>query len=248
MTDTSLVHPRRLPRTWVNLKNRAVGLRERMDDPDCDPDRLRRTFERFYLVNGLVSGWNGTYRSKIRPAISGATGAVRILDIGCGSGDVLRRIVRLARRDGFDVTGLGIDPDPFAIAVADGAKRVPGVTFRRARSDELLAAGESFDVVLSNHLLHHLGETELASVIADSRELAARVCVHSDIERSWFAYAGFALIGVPFARGSFIRVDGLRSIRRSYRRDELAAVLPPGWSAVRRRPSRLLAVYSKAGP
>lgn len=223
-----------------------MRLRERMDDPGCDPTQLRRTFARFHLVNGLVAGWNGTYRSQIRPAISGATGAVRILDIGCGGGDVLRRVVRLARRDGFEVTGLGIDPDSLAIAVAEGSDPVPGVTFRRARSDELLAEGESFDVVLSNHLLHHLGETELASVIADSRELATRVCVHSDIERSWFAYAGFAVIGVPFAPGSFIRVDGLRSIRRSYRRDELAAELPPGWSVVRRRPSRLLAVCSKA--
>ena len=39
---------------------------------------------------------------------------------------------------------------------------------------------------------------------------------------------------------SFIRVDGLISIRRSYTPSELSAAVPPGWRVEKRMPARLL--------
>lgn len=226
----------------MTLSARDERLTELMDDPDCDPVRLRRTLQRFWAVNGAVSRWGRVYRSHLRPALARAGGPVRILDVGCGGGDVLRRLVRLARRDGFAAEGVGIDPDPRACEVASAGPRVDGVSFRRAASDELAAAGERFDAVVSNHLLHHLDTASFYGVIADSEALATRVCVHSDIARSRAAYAMFAVAAAPLAPGTFLRVDGLRSIRRSYTRNELAARLPDGWRAEQPTAFRLLAV------
>lgn len=230
----------------MRLSARDERLAELMDDPDCDPDRLRRTLRGFRVVNRVVSRWGRVYRSHLRPALAGG-GTARILDIGCGGGDVLRRLVRLARRDGFGVEGVGIDPDPRALEAARAGERVDGVSFRRALSRELVEAGERFDIVVSNHLLHHLGGSSagadpLAGVLADSEALATRLCVHSDIARGRVAYAAFAVGSVPLAPGTFLRVDGLRSIRRSYTREELAARLPDGWRAEQPGPFRLLAV------
>lgn len=231
----------------MRLSVRDEQLTELMDDPGCDPDRLRRTLQRFWVVNGAFSRWGRVYRSHLRPALAGDavrnSGTVRILDIGCGGGDVLRRLVRLARRDGFSAEGVGIDPDPRALEAARGGERVDGVTFRRAHSSELVAEGERFDVVVSNHLLHHLDGASFADVIADSEALATRLCLHSDIARSRLAYAGFSVAAAPLAPGTFLRVDGLRSIRRSYTRYELAGRLPPSWRAEQPTAFRLLAVH-----
>ena len=46
----------------------------------------------------------------------------------------------------------------------------------------------------------------------------------------------------PFAPGTFLRTDGLRSIRRSYRVDELAAALGESWRVSAASPFRILAV------
>lgn len=227
----------------MTLSTRDERLTELMDDPDCDPERLRRTLQRFRAVNGAVSRWGRVYRTHLRPTLARAEGAARILDIGCGGGDVLRRLVRLARRDGFAVEGVGIDPDPRAHEVARGGERIDGVSFRRARSEELVAAGERFDVVVSNHLLHHLDAASFGGVIADSEALATHLCVHSDIARGRAAYGAFAVASAPLAPGTFLRVDGLRSIRRSYTREELAARLPRGWRAEQPTAFRLLAVH-----
>ncbi|WP_258366121.1 MULTISPECIES: methyltransferase domain-containing protein [unclassified Curtobacterium] len=224
----------------VDLSTRAVDLRELMDDPDCDPAMLDRTFRRFALVNAAVSGWRSVWRTHVAPALP-ATGRARVLDLGCGGGDLARSLLRWARGDGFDLEVVGVDPDPRAIAAAE-RRTTAGVTFRTESSADLVAAGERFDVVVSNHVLHHLDDAERAAFLRDSGELAVTRSVHSDIRRSVSAYRLYA-IGAPFvSAGTFIREDGLRSIRRSFTVPELTAALPPGWRAEAASPHRVLAV------
>ncbi|MBO1900922.1 methyltransferase domain-containing protein [Leucobacter weissii] len=226
----------------MRLSERETRLRELMDDPACDPVRLRRTLERFALVNRAVSCWGAVYRARLRPLLRRLDRPARLLDIGCGGGDVVRRLVRLARSDGFGVEALGIDPDPRALEVARAAKTMPGVSYEQARSRALVERGERFDLVISNHLLHHLDDGSLEQLIADSEALATGLCLHSDIARSDGAYALFSVAVPPIAPGSFLLVDGLRSIRRSYAPAELRARLPPDWRVERPGRFRLLAV------
>jgi len=94
--------------------------------------------------------------------------------------------------------------------------------------------------VLSNHVLHHLGAAELGALLVDSERLSRSVVLHGDIERHPLAYLGFGLGTWPFFRRSYIRVDGLTSIRRSFTYRELAGVAPPGWSVRRELPYRLM--------
>lgn len=224
----------------MRLAARDEALREAMDDPACDPERLRRTLARFPVVNATVARWGRVYARLVRPARASAAGPVRILDIGCGGGDVLRRLVARARRDGIAAEGVGIDPDPRAVAFAREAGS-RHVEFRRAHSRDLVAAGERYDVVVSNHLLHHLAAGELGALLDDSAALATRLSAHSDIARGRLAAAAFSAASLPLAPGSFVRSDGLRSIRRSYTAAELAARLPAGWRVERPGAFRLLA-------
>jgi 2-polyprenyl-3-methyl-5-hydroxy-6-metoxy-1,4-benzoquinol methylase len=119
---------------------------------------------------------------------------------------------------------------------------MPGLSFRRAFSADLVAEGARFDFVVSNHVLHHLSARQLGGLLFDSERLVVdggRV-LHSDIERNSFAYVGFGLATWPFFRNSFIRADGLTSIRRSYTAQELRAAVPSPWRVVREFPSRLV--------
>ncbi|MFF5793335.1 methyltransferase domain-containing protein [Paeniglutamicibacter sp. NPDC012692] len=212
---------------------RAINAVEEMDRPDCDPALLERTYAQFPLVNRFVSGWRQVYVALIRPALPRhRTGT--ILDIGCGGGDITRNLFRWARADGFEVRVVGIDPDPrahdFAVRAAAKAGTDPTLLeFRRASSSDLVALGQRFDVVISNHVLHHLGPVELAGVFADSERLARTVAIHSDIRRRRSALLFFGLATLPLGGSSYVRRDGLTSIRRSFTTDELSRVVRPGW-------------------
>ena len=224
----------------MDLSRRDVGLTELMDDPGCDPDALARTYARFGMVNRVVAGWRGVYRSRIRPTLS-AERATTLLDIGSGGGDVPLALARWARRDGVRLSVTGIDPDPRATAFAQARPADPDVRFLAASSADLVAEGNRCDVVTSNHVLHHLDDGAFDALLADSAALAPRA-LHSDIARGRLAYAAYGPASRLVARGSFVHVDGLRSIRRSFTVPELQEALPAGWRAERAAPHRVLAV------
>lgn len=222
-----------------------------MDDPRADLETLERTYDRFRLVNAVVSNPRAVYRRWIRPRLS-ATETRRVLDIGAGGADVPKALLAWARADGLRVEVTAIDPDERAIAWARRQAPVPGLVLRQATSRELADAAERFDVVMSNHVLHHLDGRELGALLAESERLAAGgLAVHGDIERSRLGYAAFALGTLPFApnllAGTFIRADGLASIRRSHTAAELRAVLPSGWRVRRGFPSRLEVIWDANG-
>ncbi|GAB3192919.1 methyltransferase domain-containing protein [Nesterenkonia suensis] len=224
----------------MDLSRRDDHLRELMDDPDCDPRRLDATLRRFGVVNRLVSGWDALYRTRLRPVLTGLGRPARVLDLGSGGGDVLARLADLAARDRLAVQWTGADPDPRVHQVAC-TRQVPGARFLCADAETLLSQGEAFDIVISNHVLHHLGTAELRDFTAASRRLSSGVVLHNDLVRSRRAYWLYALGITPLAPGTFLRTDGLRSIRRGHRSEELSALLGAAWHVTAPAPFRLLA-------
>jgi 2-polyprenyl-3-methyl-5-hydroxy-6-metoxy-1,4-benzoquinol methylase len=223
---------------------RDIHTRELMDDPHADARRLARTYGRFGFVNALVSRPGMLYRRDIRPRAERSR-SLRILDVGAGGGDLCRLLAWRLRQDGLDAEITALDADERAIRWASAHDRGAGIRYRRALTTELVAAGETYDVVLSNHVLHHLDDAELRSVLSDSVQLAASggLVSHHDIARSRTAHLLFSaatwVISGTLLADSFIREDGLISIRRSYTVAELAALAPAGWTVRGGVPSRL---------
>lgn len=228
------------------LRERAVHDSEKMDSPDCDPERLRRTYRQFPLVNRAFAGWSTAYRRYIRPLLS-IDRDTTLLDLGCGGGDVALYLNSLAKKDGLLLTVTGVDPDPRAMDFALSRRDLKGVAFRQAAGGDLLAEGKAFDLVISNHVLHHLGFTEFRNFLRESEQLSRRFVLHNDLRRHPAAYALFGLAALPL-RNSYIREDGLTSIRRSYSPDELAAAAPPPWRVVPTPPFRQLLLLERDSP
>jgi ubiquinone/menaquinone biosynthesis C-methylase UbiE len=89
---------------------------------------------------------------------------LRVLEIGCGTGNVTLRAKRAA--PGADM--IGLDPDPLALARAQRKVRgMTGIRFERGYAQELPFADGEFDRALSSMMLHHLDEDVKAGAAAE---------------------------------------------------------------------------------
>jgi ubiquinone/menaquinone biosynthesis C-methylase UbiE len=89
-------------------------------------------------------------------ALSSARPGDRVLDVGCGTGYFTRVMAEAVAPGG---TAVGIDPSPEVIARARSSTRLPNCTFAEGIAEALDTEDESYDVVVSSLMLHHLPET-----------------------------------------------------------------------------------------
>ncbi|MGV0743348.1 class I SAM-dependent methyltransferase [Mycolicibacterium sp. XJ870] len=89
----------------------------------------------------------------------------RVLEIGCGTGNVTTRLKRSC--PAIEVTGT--DPDPRALKRAQRKiKGMSGIRLERAYAQDLPFGDGEFDLALSSMMLHHLDEdTKTAAAAAE---------------------------------------------------------------------------------
>ena len=99
------------------------------------------------------AGADPEYVEQILPLVAHhLEGAGRVLDVGCGEGQVTRHLA------GLGVEAVGLDPTPSQISVAHN--RAGGPRYARARADALPCRNEAFDSVLLCLALEHVDAFE----------------------------------------------------------------------------------------
>jgi 2-polyprenyl-3-methyl-5-hydroxy-6-metoxy-1,4-benzoquinol methylase len=225
------------------LSKRGAAVTERMDAPDCDDELLHNTYVQFRTINILLSGWRLIYLLHLKPRMTDTSAGYTLLDIGFGGGDIPYYLVRWAEKDGINLHVTGIEKDPRACAFAKGYYRHRNVRYRCTALSNMVAQGLCFDFVISNNTVHHLSESELQRMMADTAKICTRYALFNDIERGDFAYGAFAILSWLFYHNSYICHDGKLSVQRSYTKKELCAITPKGWVVKRLLPYRLLLIH-----
>lgn len=120
----------------------------------------------FYDLLSAALGAPKLHRTLIGQA--GLTAGQRVLEIGCGTGNLCIRVNRAHP----DVELVGTDPDPLAL---DRARRKtrgrPGIEFEQAYAQKLPYPDASFDRVLSALMLHHMDHDTKVAAVAEVRRV-----------------------------------------------------------------------------
>lgn len=119
------------------------------------PDDLWETHAEWW-IDGFTAGADPEYEEQILPlAAAELAGAGRVLDVGCGDGQVSR----LAAAGGASLV-VGIDPTWNQVKVAH--ERGGGVHVSRAGADALPFADSTFDAVVACLVFEHIHDVDAA--------------------------------------------------------------------------------------
>jgi 2-polyprenyl-3-methyl-5-hydroxy-6-metoxy-1,4-benzoquinol methylase len=229
----------------IFLRHRAQELSETMDQPDCDRDKLFRTYKQFKVINQLTSQWRRIYCQYLRPEMRKEERSFDLLDIGCGGGDISFALMKWASYDKLDLKITAIDNDPRALSFLNQINKHNGIQFMCKSLDDLFQSEQKFDFIISNHLVHHLSAKDFYEMMKKSESMALSKVIFNDIERSDIAWLGFGCLASLLFFRSYIVSDGLRSIRRSYSKLEAEKTVRDKWIIKRYFPYRLLFTYEK---
>ena len=123
----------------------------------------------FYDLITKVTGADRTKRMLLDQAALAPS--QRVLDIGSGTGT----LAVLAKRLHPDVSVVGLDPDPKALARARERASRAGISarFDQGFADELPYPDASFDRVTSSFMFHHLREKDRSKTLREVRRVLA---------------------------------------------------------------------------
>ncbi|WP_369251352.1 class I SAM-dependent methyltransferase [Streptomyces sp. R41] len=124
--------------------------------PHPDTDGLTIEHARGYEVCGAVCFGGMRPRAYKRLAeLSGARPGDKVLDVGCGTGYLTRRMAKAVGPDG---SVLGVDPSIPVIEYARRKTQEPQCAYEAGVGEALDAPDASFDVVVTCLAVHHLPE------------------------------------------------------------------------------------------
>ena len=145
----------------------------------------------------------------------------RLLDVGFGDGDMLRRIARWAAARGIEAELVGVDLNPRS----EQAARAHGGDIRYVTGDYADLADEPWDVIVSSLVAHHMTRDQLVAFLRFMERHASAGWFVNDLHRHGFAHWGFPILATLARWHPIVRHDGTLSIARSYRPDEWPPIL-----------------------
>jgi 2-polyprenyl-3-methyl-5-hydroxy-6-metoxy-1,4-benzoquinol methylase len=226
----------------VDFSKRAE-LDELMDGP-CSYEELRDCLRDIAKVNRLTMAYRPTtlWLERIMDSKSSSE-PLRIVDIGCGYGDMLRRIERWSAKRGVAVRLIGVDLNADAVRAAREVTEA-GSTIEWIAGDVYSCApAAEADVVISSLVMHHLSEAEIVRFLGWMERTVRVGWFINDLHRQAVPYYLFRALAAGAGWHPFVRNDGPVSIRRSFVPEDwrrmLAAAGVTAATIAEYRPARL---------
>ncbi|WP_299222509.1 methyltransferase domain-containing protein [uncultured Aquimarina sp.] len=206
----------------VNLEYRSNEA-ELMDDPEVNEKDLGIALEDISRVNRLLGGNNITINAvldEIKKRQS--TKKLVIMDLGCGDGEMLRKLADSFNKKEIKARLIGIDNNEKCLLQARELSASHNeIEFHNKNILTLEKEDFHCDIIICTLTLHHFKDEEIKRVLRKSLELVSEAVIINDIHRNKWSYYLFKIFSYFFIKGYIAKNDGLVSVKRGFKRKEL---------------------------
>jgi 2-polyprenyl-3-methyl-5-hydroxy-6-metoxy-1,4-benzoquinol methylase len=206
---------------FIDTKNRSKEI-EIMDDLDMSGELLINSLDRIANINKWLGG-NKIIISGLKTILKTQSKdkTISIVDLGCGNGDMLRKVAEFGRENGYKFELLGIDANQATIDYAiQLSADFPEITYSKedVLSDDFEV--HRYDIAMCTLFLHHFDDDVALNFVQTLLKNAKVGVLINDLHRHKLAYYLFNII-TSGIKNKMTRVDGLTSILRAFKRKDL---------------------------
>ena len=195
---------------------------EIMDDFAMEGEILRDALDKIAKINQFLGGNQLTLQAVQDLIVTiPKQSEIVIVDIGCGNGDMLRKLADFGLKNNLNFRLIGIDANYFTIKHAQSlSENYPNIRYRCEDVFDEKFTELKYDIVLCTLTLHHFKDNEIMQLMTVFNANSRVGIVINDLQRSALAYRLFQGLCFVFQLNEMSREDGLVSILRGFKKQE----------------------------
>ena len=199
----------------MDFTKRSEAL-ELMDDPMMDAERYREAYLDINRCNRLLGGYGITLNALHDLIKTHPKESYTILDMGCGDGQMLRKVAKFLKKREIKHQLIGIDLRDDVLDIArEKSIDFPEIQFVR---QNILELDDSYDcdILLCTLTMHHFTDANIHIFTKKFVSIANIGVIINDLQRSKMAYSLFKLFSLFFIKTDVAKYDGLVSISKGF--------------------------------
>jgi ubiquinone/menaquinone biosynthesis C-methylase UbiE len=206
---------------FEKFKRRSYEL-EYLDTGDYTPAEYEGCIGELQLVNRWM-GDAHSLKTTLFPEIAAQSlRSFSVLDVGAGSGELLRVTAGWAKGTGRELRAVGLElNERSAESIIEESSEFPEISSVRGDALRLPFSSSEFDYVICSLFTHHFVEEQLVQILQEMSRVAKRRIFVIDLHRHPVAYFLYTTLGKLVLHNRLLRHDGALSILRSFKADEL---------------------------
>ncbi|HUE80888.1 MAG TPA: methyltransferase domain-containing protein [Pyrinomonadaceae bacterium] len=195
---------------------------EHLDTGDYTAEEFEGCLIELRRINRWLGDSGALRRTLLAEIVSSGLRNFSVLDVGAGSGELLRVIARWIVNKECQVGLVGLELNArSARAILDESRAHRMVLSVQGDGRQLPFVDNQFDYVICSLFTHHFSNEMTVGILREMGRVARRRIFVIDLHRHPIAYYLYKTLGRLFLYNRLIREDGALSILRSFKTDEL---------------------------
>lgn len=210
----------------ISFHSRSVS-EEVMDDLNCKGEVVYQTLRELDVINQWLGG-NAVTLSALRKVWTTipVQQPISVADLGCGSGEMLRIISRLAQQKNRSVKLYGFDANRNITDYATShSADYSDLSYAATNVFDPDFQHQKFDIILATLFTHHFTDQQLTNLLRSWKQQARVAIIINDIHRHPLAYYSIRWITQLFSKSTMVKYDAPLSVLRSFKKHELEKIL-----------------------
>ena len=198
---------------------------ERIDTGDYTPEEYETFLKEIAFINRHFGDKRALEKSLLSEIEATDLREFSVLDVGCGSGELLRIIATFAEKSGRRAQLTGLDLNEISsTATQEWSSDFSAIDAVRGDALALPFADGAFDYAISSLFFHHLTDEQIVQVLREMSRVARRGVFVIDLNRDPIAFVGYKILCFVFRISELVRHDGSLSIKKGFLPAEIKAL------------------------